>query len=294
MVRYDREPLWSPSYHCGGGISFSTWIAATSSEPSASFGAPATNTFKPGLRSSLVPGTVVAMMVFGVMTIFFSSSDLPTTLYFTVSTWPSTPATEVCNAPLVMKLFGIKSQSEWNELKGCPAGAMRSSTASSVPSGRGRDVIATLESVLTSAREALTTPPMRTLSFSTSLSSAPSRDLTAKLLPSSFSMVPRTRTFCAWAETELSGNVAANIATTKHCDVILISFSLIQGAQGRSLRIQLRYEQLLVYRSDQDAAPSVGLAGNQSRQPPRRRPKHSGEQRSLEAMWCRERRESFV
>src|ERR1019366_3914920 len=93
-------------YHCGGGISFSTWIAATSSEPSGSFGAPATNTFKPGLRSSLVPGTVVAMMVFGVTTIFFSSSGLPWTLYLTVSTWPSTPATEVCNGPLVMKLFG--------------------------------------------------------------------------------------------------------------------------------------------------------------------------------------------
>src|SRR6516225_6211435 len=210
--------------HCGGGISFSTWIAATSSEPSASFGAPATNTFKPGLRSALVPGTVVAMMVFGVTIIFFSSSDLPTTLYFTVSTWPSTPATEVCNAPLVMKLFGIRSQSEWNELKGCPAGAMRSSTASSVPSGRGREVIATLLLVLTSAREALTTPPMRTLSLSVSLSSAPSRDLTATVLPSTFSMVPRTRTFCAWAETALSANVAANAATQKICDGILISF----------------------------------------------------------------------
>jgi len=30
----------------------------------------------------LVPGTVVAMMVFGVTTIFLSSSDLPWTLYF--------------------------------------------------------------------------------------------------------------------------------------------------------------------------------------------------------------------
>src|SRR6202035_458132 len=60
--RADRPPFRQlPSYHCGGGISFSTWIAATSSEPSGSFGAPATNTFKPGLRSSLVPGTVVAM-----------------------------------------------------------------------------------------------------------------------------------------------------------------------------------------------------------------------------------------
>src|SRR5215831_15601892 len=211
-------------YHCGGGISFSTWIAATSSEPSASFGAPATNTFKPGLRSSLVPGTVVAMMVFGVTTIFFSSSDLPTTLYFTVNVWPSTPATEVCNAPLVMKLFGIKSQSEWNELKGCPAGAMRSSTASRVPSGRGREVMATLLSVLTSARDALTTPAMRTLSLSMSLSSAPSRDLTIKTLPSCFSMVPRTRTFCAWADIELSANVAANTATTETRDVFLISF----------------------------------------------------------------------
>src|SRR5215470_19150119 len=119
MVRYDREPLWLALYHCGGGISFSTWIAATSSEPSGSFGAAATNTFKPRLRSSFVPGTVVAMMVFGVTTIFFSSSDLPMTLYFTVSTWPSTPETEVCNEPLVMKLFGIKSQSAWNELNGC-------------------------------------------------------------------------------------------------------------------------------------------------------------------------------
>src|SRR6202521_371669 len=223
--RVDRPPFRElPSYHCGGGISFSTWIAATSSEPSGSFGAPATNTFKPGLRSALVPGTVVAMIVFGVTTIFFSSSGLPWTLYLTVSIWPSTPAIEVCNEPLVMKLFGIKSQSAWNELKGCPAGAMRSSTASSVPAGRGREVIGTLASALTSAREALTTPRMAAVSLSTSLSSAPSRDLTAKLLPSSFSMVPRTRTFCAWAETALSANVAANTATTKTRDVILISF----------------------------------------------------------------------
>src|SRR4030088_3493643 len=101
---------------------------------------------------------------------------------------------------------------------------MRSSTASSVPSGRGFEVIATLVSALTSVREALTTPPTRTLSLSASLSSAPSRDLTVKLLPSSFSIVPRTRTFCAWAETELSANVAANIAATNTCDAVLISF----------------------------------------------------------------------
>ena len=67
---------------------------------------------------AVVPGTVVAMMVLGVTTIFFSSSDLPMTLYFTVSTWPSTPEIEVCSEPFVMKLFGIKSHSEWNELKG--------------------------------------------------------------------------------------------------------------------------------------------------------------------------------
>src|SRR5205823_12736889 len=90
-------------YYCGGGISFSTWIAPTSSEPSGSFGAPATNTFRPGLRSALVPGTVVAMMVFGVTRIFFTSVLSPI-LYSTVSIWPSTEATEVCNAPLVMKL----------------------------------------------------------------------------------------------------------------------------------------------------------------------------------------------
>src|SRR5215471_18412309 len=142
-----------------------------------------------------------------------------------------------------MKLFGIKSQSAWNELNGCPAGAMRSSTASNVPSGRGRDVIATLLLALTSAREALTTPPTRTLSLSTSLSSVPSRDLTAKLLPSSFSMVPRTRTFCAWAETEFNAHVAANVATTKIFDVIPISLLPHSSAHDRSLRIQLLNEQ---------------------------------------------------
>src|SRR5215469_16492172 len=121
--RVDHPPFCQlQSYHCGGGISFSTWIAATSSEPSGSFGAPATYTFRPALRSSLVPGTVVAMMVFGVTMIFFSSSGLFWTLYFTVSTWPSTSAIEVCNAPLVMKLLGIRSHSLWNELKGWPAG----------------------------------------------------------------------------------------------------------------------------------------------------------------------------
>src|SRR5258708_10046880 len=145
-----------------------------------------------------------------------------------------------------MRGLGIKPQRGRKELRGARGGEIGRSTASSVPSGRGREVIATLASALTSAREALTTPPMRTLSLSTSLSSAPSRDLTAKLLPSSFSMVPRTRTFCAWAATELNANVAANVATTKTCDVILISFPLIQGAHGRSWRIQLCYEQLLV------------------------------------------------
>jgi hypothetical protein len=42
------------------GISFSIRIAATSREPPSGFGAPATKTFKPGLRSSLAAGTVVA------------------------------------------------------------------------------------------------------------------------------------------------------------------------------------------------------------------------------------------
>src|SRR5262245_52069796 len=110
----------TPVRYWGGAISFSTWIAATSSEPSGSFGAPATKTFLPGVRSSLVPGLVVATMVVGVTRIFFSSSGLPWTLYLTVSIWPSTAATDVCSAPLVMKLFGIRSQLPWKELNGCP------------------------------------------------------------------------------------------------------------------------------------------------------------------------------
>jgi hypothetical protein len=54
-------------------------------------------------------------------------------------------------------------------------------------------------------------------------------------------MVPRTRTFCAWAETALN----ANIAAPKTCDVILISFlPHSRCALVEAVRIQLCYEQL--------------------------------------------------
>src|SRR5262245_52148109 len=86
---------------------------------------------------------------------------------------------------------------------------MRSSTAWSVPSARGRDVMATLVAALTSASEAFTTPRTFALSLSTSLRLAPSRDLTVTVLPSTFSIVPRTRTFWACAEV-----AAASAATT--------------------------------------------------------------------------------
>src|SRR5215467_9679128 len=125
-ARAPPDPRKHPCHHCGGGISFSTWIFATSSEPSGSFGAPATKTLRPGLRSALLPATVVAMMVFGVTVIFFTSVLSGGILYSTVSTWPSTPATEVCIEPLVMKVGepGVRSQSPWKELKG-PGGKMR-------------------------------------------------------------------------------------------------------------------------------------------------------------------------
>ena len=41
-----------------------------------------------------------------------------------------------------MKLLGIRSQSPWKELNGRFGGKTRNSTASRVPSARGRDVIA--------------------------------------------------------------------------------------------------------------------------------------------------------
>src|SRR5258707_13215598 len=89
-----------------------------------------------------------------------------------------------------------------------------------------------------------------------SLSSPQSRDLTAKWLRSSFSMVPRTRTFCAWAATELSANVAANVATTKTCDVILISFLPHSGCARWKLAHPIVLLTVTGHRLDQDAQPS--------------------------------------
>src|SRR5215510_6408101 len=195
---------------------------ATSSEPSGSFGALATKTFRPGLRSALLPATVVAMMVFGVTRIFFTSVLSGGILYSTVSTWPSTAATEVCIAPLVMNEPGVRSQSPWKELNG-PGGKIRSSTASSVPSARGRDVIATLVDALTSASEALTTPRTLALSFSTSLRLAPSRDFTITVLPSTLSIAPRTRTFCACAATVVTANAAVTAAAVRMRVAIFMS-----------------------------------------------------------------------
>src|SRR5260370_629710 len=120
------------------------------------------------------------------------------------------------------------------------------------------------------------------------------RVVQAKLWPSSFSMVPRTRTFCAWADTELSANVAANIATTKTCDVILISFL----PHSRCARSKLAHP--IVLRTVAGHRPrrgtvAVGLAGNESWPAPLDvGRKDSRQQRSLEAMWRRREQKSFV
>src|SRR5262245_4623024 len=98
---------------------------------------------------------------------------------------------------------------------------MRSSTASSVPSARGFEVTATLVEAVTSASEALTTPRTLALSLSTSLRLAPSRDSTITVLPSTLSIVPRTRTFWACAAV---ANAATKPATASTRNFIFIWF----------------------------------------------------------------------
>src|SRR5215475_21421 len=145
---------------------------------------------------------------------------------------------------------GVRSQSPWKELNG-PAGKIRSSTASSVPSARGREVIATLVAALTSASEALTTPRTLALSLSTSLRVAPSRDLTITVLPSTLSMAPRTRTFWACATPVVAAKAATTAVAVKIRDAILMWFS--------PLRFLLAKETLLHFRCTYDrrkAAPS--------------------------------------
>src|SRR5437763_900876 len=136
---------------------------------------------------------------------------------------------------------GVRSQSPWKELNG-PGGKMRSSTACSVPSGRGREVMATLVLALTSASEALTTPRILALSLSVSLSSPPSRDLTVTTLPSTFSIVPRTRTFCACAETEVSAKAVATAAAARtRVEMLPIAFLPDCRAHRSPARVRTRW-----------------------------------------------------
>src|ERR1043166_348179 len=122
-----------------------------------------------------------------------------------------------------MKLPGSRSQLPWNELKFWPAGKMWISTACNVPSGRGFEVMPTPTPAFTSASDFFTTPRTVALSLSFSFTSVFSRVLTISRSPSTFSIVPRTRTFCACAE--VTAKAAANAARAMVLNIVFIGSS---------------------------------------------------------------------
>ena len=65
-----------------------------------------------------------------------------------------------------------------------------------------------------SAMDAFNTPTTAALGVSISVIEAPVGGLTNSVLPSTFSMVPRTRCVCC-AEAVVTANAAANAATVK-------------------------------------------------------------------------------
>src|SRR5262245_10448069 len=104
LVRGARAVITLPD-HIGGTIPRPTAIRGACKLPSGCCFAAATNIAAPGFNSLFSPGTKETMGTSGGTTIFFSPS-----LYFTVSTGPSTDVTVCSTLPFVIMLDGCKSQ----------------------------------------------------------------------------------------------------------------------------------------------------------------------------------------
>src|SRR5262249_40520688 len=102
------------------------------------------------------------------------------------------------------------------------------SSAFWLPSGCGIAPLPMNEPCLISASEAFTTPTIVALPVSVSVAAAPSRVFTDSVLPSTFSMVPRSRWVCARAGEIASAAMKAALATM-HPAILVMAASHRRG-----------------------------------------------------------------
>src|SRR5262249_39390240 len=158
------------------------------------------------------------MIVCGVTITFFSPS-----LYLTVTTWPSTPATALSTVALVMVLPGCKSHGpNPSPVPRCESRKIWIAIAFWLPSACGMAGAPIYTPGLTSSSVAFTVAVSRTLSGITAVRVAPSRDLTVSTWPSIFSSVPRMRTRSGcWAMLALAIRATAKLAAPNMGRIIL-------------------------------------------------------------------------
>src|SRR6516164_3179559 len=201
------------SRHIGGLMpSFSTYMKFPVTLPSSPFG-PARNTAAPGFSRLLSPGTGARIGTSGPMLY----SDSPS-LNLTCTTLPCGASVTVPTVALVITLSEPRSHANCRPPSGCASGKIRTSIAFSLPSVPFTPVEARKSPALMSTRDFLTRLWILVASVTAIFMSIPSRALTVRFAPSTFSIVPRTRTggaaggFCASAGSAKSMTIAAATA----------------------------------------------------------------------------------
>src|SRR6516165_1825380 len=144
-----------------------------------------------------------------------------------------------------MVLFGAPSHGRcpspvprWVSAKMC------TSSAFWLPSGCGIAPLPMNEPSLISASEAFTTPTIVALPVSVSVAAAPSRVFTDSVLPSTFSIVPRSLWVCATAGEIASAAKAAHAST--HPAILLMAASHRRGEAAAADRDRGGFERAVV------------------------------------------------
>src|SRR5690242_3614027 len=213
-------------HHIGGLMpSFSTYMKFAVTLPSSPFG-PARNTAAPGFSRLLSAGTGARIGTSGPMLY----SDSPS-LNLTCTILPCGASVTVPTVALVITLSEPRSHADCRPPSGCACEKIRTSIACSLPSVPLTPAEARKSPALISARDFLTRLWILVASVTATFTSIPSRALTVRFAPSTFSIVPRTRTggaaggFCASAGSAKSMAMAAATA-----DLRSIPPSLFFGA----------------------------------------------------------------
>src|SRR5690242_10146276 len=192
--------------------SFSTYMKFAVTLPSSPFG-PARNTAAPGFSRLLSPGTGARIGTSGPMLY----SDSPS-LNLTCTILPCGASVTVPTVALVITLSEPRSHADCRPPSGCACEKIRTSIACSLPSVPLTPAEARKSPALISARDFLTRLWILVASVTATFTSIPFRALTVRFAPSTFSIVPRTRTggaaggFCASAGSAKSRATAAATA----------------------------------------------------------------------------------